>query len=154
MSDSGQSPPASPPDWVRATEHAAWHPRDSAGEVVFRDRMWLLGGWFDSYSEPPRDVWSSADGASWERCTARAPWKHSDLPTSLVFQDRIRMMGGWPNEPARHEHSAYVFRDRLWVAGGMVPPLVNDVWYLDLPTGWPDEEPVASAVGAAVGLAR
>ena len=59
--------------------------------------MWLLGGWFDSFSEPPRDVWSSLDGVGWELSTAQAAWKHSDLPTSLVFGDRIWMMGGWHN---------------------------------------------------------
>ena len=50
-----------PPNWVRVTDHAAWKPRDSCGEAVFRDRMWIMGGWFDSYSEPPRDVWSSPE---------------------------------------------------------------------------------------------
>jgi hypothetical protein len=49
-------------DWVQVTDRAAWQPRDSAGEAVFKDRLWILGGWFDSFSAPPRDVWSSADG--------------------------------------------------------------------------------------------
>lgn len=85
------------PDWVRATEHASWPARDSAGEAVFRERLWLLGGWFNSYSEPPRDVWSSADGVRWELANAQAPWKHSDLPTTLVFDDRLWLLGGWHN---------------------------------------------------------
>ena len=55
--------------------------------VVFKDRMWIMGGWFDSFSEPPRDVWRSADGARWEQVTGAAPWKHSDLPTTLVFRE-------------------------------------------------------------------
>src|SRR4051794_24037661 len=49
-------------DWIRVTDRAGWQPRDSAGEVVFQDRLWILGGWFDSFSAPPRDVWSSPDG--------------------------------------------------------------------------------------------
>jgi hypothetical protein len=85
------------PDWVRVAEHAAWQPRDSSGEVAYRGRLWLFGGWFDSYSAPPRDVWRSADGARWERVAAQAPWHHSDLPTTLVFQDRMWLMGGWHN---------------------------------------------------------
>jgi hypothetical protein len=36
----------------------------------------------------------------------------------------------------RHEHSTFVFQDRLWVAGGMRPPLSNDVWSLHLPVDW------------------
>ena len=83
------------PDWVRATERVTFRARDSSGEVVFHDRMWILGGWLDSYSEPPRDVWSSVDGVRWELVTAKAPWRHADLPTTLVFDERIWIMGGW-----------------------------------------------------------
>ncbi|MCC2669784.1 MAG: Kelch motif protein, partial [Armatimonadetes bacterium] len=28
----------------------------------------------------------------------------------------------------RHEHSTYVFKDRLWVAGGHAAPLSSEVW--------------------------
>jgi hypothetical protein len=85
------------PNWVRVTERAPWQARDSSGELVFGGRMWLFGGWFDSFSPPPRDVWSSADGQNWEQVTAEAPWKHSDLPMTVVFQDRMWIMGGWYN---------------------------------------------------------
>src|SRR6185312_10136951 len=63
-------------DWRQVTSKAGWQPRDSSGEVVFSDQLWILGGWFDSFAAPPRDVWSSTDGASWKRATAEAPWKH------------------------------------------------------------------------------
>lgn len=85
------------PDWVRVSEAAGWQPRDSQGEVVFRDQLWVMGGWFDSFSAPPRDVWSSADGRQWKQVEKSAPWIHSDLPMSLVFKDRMWMMGGWYN---------------------------------------------------------
>jgi hypothetical protein len=92
---SAQNPSA--PDWVRVNEAAAWQPRDSQGEFVFRDQLWIMGGWFDSFSAPPRDVWSSADGRDWKLIEKSAPWLHSDLPMSLVFADRMWMMGGWYN---------------------------------------------------------
>lgn len=57
------------PDWVRVTDKAGWQPRDSSGEVVFQDRLWLLGGWFNSFAAPPRDVWSSSDGKEWNLAT-------------------------------------------------------------------------------------
>jgi len=85
------------PDWVRVTEAAGWQPRDSQGEFVFRDQLWITGGWFNSFEAPPRDVWSSADGREWKLVEKTAPWIHSDLPMSLVFNDRMWMMGGWYN---------------------------------------------------------
>jgi len=30
-------------DWKLETAAAAWRPRDSSGEVVFQDRLWILG---------------------------------------------------------------------------------------------------------------
>ena len=49
-------------DWVKVTADAGWRARDSSGELVYKDKLWLFGGWFDSFQAPPRDVWSSADG--------------------------------------------------------------------------------------------
>jgi hypothetical protein len=134
-------------DWVRATERAGWTPRDSQGELVYRDRLWIFGGWFNSFESPPRDVWSSPDGKSWELVTETAPWKHSDLPMTLVFDDRMWMMGGWSDgrlpshsasnqvwwstdgkhwEPAtrsagwspRIAAGAVVFQGKMWILGG------------------------------------
>src|SRR5579862_3363526 len=76
------------PNWDKVTADAGWQPRDSSGEVVFRDQLWILGGWFDSYTAPPRDVWSSSDGKNWNMVTKEAPWKHSDLPMTVVFKNR------------------------------------------------------------------
>jgi hypothetical protein len=85
------------PDWVRVTADAGWTPRDSQGEVAYKDRLWIFGGWFNSYEAPPRDVWSSGDGKSWKLIEKQAPWKHSDLSMSVVFKDRMWFMGGWYN---------------------------------------------------------
>lgn len=135
------------PDWVQVTPQAPWQARDSQGEVVFKDQLWILGGWFDSFAAPPRDVWSSPDGRSWKLVAREAPWKHSDLPMSLAFADRMWLMGGWYNgrlpgheatsavwsstdgakwtqaTPAaawspRIAAAAVVFQDRMWILGG------------------------------------
>jgi len=81
--------------WVKVTEHAGWKARDSAGEVTYGGKMWLLGGWFNSYGPFPNDVWCSSDGVKWTLATPQAPWVHADLPTSLVFNERMWIMGGW-----------------------------------------------------------
>ena len=85
------------PDWVQVTDKAAWQPRDSSGEVVYKDRLWILGGWFDSFHAPPRDVWSSPDGKNWELVTKEAPFKHSDLGMTVAFADKMWFLGGWYN---------------------------------------------------------
>ena len=90
----GQTPG---PDWVKVTDKAGWQPRDSQGELVYRDRLWVFGGWYNSFEAPPRDVWSSPDGKKWELVEKNAPWKHSDLPMSITFADKMWMMGGWFN---------------------------------------------------------
>lgn len=84
-------------NWTKVTTNAAWKPRDSSGEVVFKDQLWLLGGWFDSFQSPPRDVWSSSDGIDWKLVESEAPWKYSDLPMTIAFGDRMWLMGGWTN---------------------------------------------------------
>src|ERR1700730_12200612 len=73
------------PNWDRVTDAAGWQPRDPQGEVVYKDRLWIFGGWFNSYEAPPRDVWSSPDGNTWNLVTKAAPWLPSDLPMSITF---------------------------------------------------------------------
>lgn len=97
IGNDGNTATASSADWVMESAGAAWQPRDSQGEVVFGNRLWIMGGWFDSYAAPPRDVWSSADGRNWEQVSAAAPWLHSDLAMTTTFGERMWLMGGWTN---------------------------------------------------------
>lgn len=85
------------PNWVKVTERAGWQARDSQGEVVYKDRLWVFGGWFNSFEAPPRDVWSSGNGKTWKLVEKQAPWIHSDLPMTLAFRDKMWLMGGWYN---------------------------------------------------------
>lgn len=149
MTASGQSPA---PNWVKVTDKTKWSPRDSSGEMTFKNQVWLLGGWEDSFKDPPRDVWSSADGKEWKQQTATAPWKHSDLPTTLVFQDQMWIMAGWHGGRLAHASASsavwsstdgiewkqvtpaagwsprlgaagVVFKGKMWILGG------NDKYY-------------------------
>lgn len=140
---------AEPPqvDWKLETPQAEWKARDSSGELVFNNQLWIFGGWHDSYSPPPRDAWSSADGKTWKLVTDNAPWKYSDLPMTLTFKDQMWFMGGWTNGriaghgatsevwsstdgknwkhvtpkaewSPRAAAGAVVFKDRMWILGG------------------------------------
>lgn len=135
-------------DWVLETDSAGWQARDSQGEVVYKDHLWIFGGWFSSHEPAPRDVWKSPDGKNWELVTKEAPWVHSDLPMSIVFKDRMWMMGGWYNGRMEgHESGNQVwssedgetwvqetnaadwspraasaiveFKDKIWILGGI-----------------------------------
>ncbi len=84
-------------NWLQETDSAAWRPRDSQGELVFNNQLWIFGGWFSSDEAPPRDVWNSSDGKDWQLIDTAAPWIHSDLPMTIAFQDKMWLMGGWYN---------------------------------------------------------
>ncbi len=130
-------------NWVQETKEAAWQPRDSQGEFVYKGNLWILGGWFTPQLPNPRDVWKSPDGKNWTRVVEAAPWKHSDLPAAFVFKDKMWMMGGrkLPGSECSNEvwsstdganwdrvgNAAWsprlapgfvVFKDRMWVMGG------------------------------------
>ena len=113
--------------WERTLEHAPWPARIWGSSAVYRERMWITGGF---RSEPTwenlGDVWYSSDGASWRQLKSVETIRHSGHRNApFALRDSI-----W--EP-RHEHSVYAHADALWVAGGMVWPLKNDVWRLSIP---------------------
>lgn len=149
-------------DWRLETEHAAWSNRQLFSLlVVHDDKLWVLGGGITNYHpfRAYRDVWCSEDGKNWKKVTDEAPWPGRVWTTAAVYKNRMWVFGGFRAEPTwnnfndawyssdgatwrefismpnwspRHELSAYVFQDRLWVVGGNAWPLMNDVWYLDI----------------------
>jgi hypothetical protein len=71
----------------------------------------VLGGWSkekDNYG----DVWYSTNGSDWKKLDTKTNWK------------------------ARHEHSAVVMKDKIWLYGGHARPLSSEVWSLKLPDDW------------------
>lgn len=134
--------------WTPETLNAAWKPRDSQIEFVYKNKLWIAGGWFNSYEAPPRDVWSSPDGKHWNLVNKEAPWIHSDLAMSVVFKKKMWVMGGWYNGrleghaasnkvwsskngiqwnietdsaawSPRLAGALIVFRNKLWLLGGI-----------------------------------
>lgn len=98
--------------WTQATAKAPWHERIWFSAVVYKNRMWVLGGWSNKPSVNWNDVWYSADGVHWK-----------ELKTDSVWSKR-------------HEHSAFVLDNKIWVAAGNAWPCTNDVWQLDVPDAW------------------
>src|SRR5262245_26049538 len=88
--------------WVKVTDRAAYAPRDGAGPLVFRNRMWLIGGWNPGDKQHfPRicnnEVWCSADGVEWTQSPTRSSTaistrqptgKGGTPPATLSFRTR------------------------------------------------------------------
>jgi hypothetical protein len=150
--------------WNKVDPEAPWPARDSAGHVVFNDRMWIMGGWTPNRVN---DVWSSDDGVNWTGATPRAPWSDRNLHRVVAFNHKMWLLGGgtdahaladvwasddgenWacvieraPWEP-RASASAVVFDGRMWLIGGHTNTLrdktnthYSDVWSSDDGKRW------------------
>jgi len=88
--------------WEEVSEVSAWAGRWDHALVVFKDKLWVIGGYNpgsregDSYLE---DVWYSADGSGWELATGSAPWLGRRGHAAVVFNDgsgeSIYILGGF-----------------------------------------------------------
>jgi hypothetical protein len=138
--------------WMKITDEADFAPRDGAGALVFRGRLWLLGGWNPrDKAHFPRicnsEVWSSVDGAKWHLENAQAPWEGRHTAGYCVFKDRMLIIGGdanqrhyqsdvWASSDGRSWeriadcvpwgprvlHYTVTFNERIWVMGGQTVP--------------------------------
>ena len=74
---------------------ADWEGRHSAGWIVHRDRMWIVGG-DSNQNHYQNDVWNSADGKTWTLVNKDkpVPWGPRCVHYTVAFQDRIWVMGG------------------------------------------------------------
>ncbi len=98
-------------NWTQVTGAAPWKPRMWFSLVVYRNRMWMFGGWSRATGNF-NDVWYTKDGKNWSELKSDVIWKQ------------------------RHAQSAYVFRDKIWLAGGHAEPLNSEVWSLEIPEDW------------------
>ncbi len=143
-------------EWCYVTENAAFAARDGAGALVFKDKMWLLGGWNpgDKVHFPlicNSEVWSSTDGASWTLENPQAPWEGRHTAGYVMHNDRMWIVGGdcnqghyqndvWSSADGIHWdlandhvpwaprvlHYTLAFDSRIWVMGGQTIPNFAD----------------------------
>jgi hypothetical protein len=116
-------------EWVLVNKAAAFAPRDGAGALTYKGKMWFLGGWNPGDKKNfPRicnnEVWSSADGKAW------------DLVKPNTFLDaKFDAAKDWEG---RHTAGYVVHKDRMWIVGGDVNQghYHNDVWNSDDGKTW------------------
>jgi hypothetical protein len=93
-----------------------WEGRHTAGYVVHRGQMWIVGGDpIQGHYQP--DVWSSGDGRSWQAVArgSAVPWGIRALHYTVSFRDRIWIIGGQTVPP--FAPSEELFFDDVWSSG-------------------------------------
>lgn len=99
--------------WDRITDQLPWAPRALHYTVVFKNRIWVMGGQtMPAFSPSPerfyRDIWCSADGKQWEQVHPVEPYwsPRGMIGGSAVFRGRIWILGGGtydtPTTPVRN----------------------------------------------------
>lgn len=111
-------------DWIKhQSDLPVWAPRGGiGGNLVFRDRIWIVGGFtYDNDVNRRRvfsDIWSSADGNDWKKECYVADWAVADR--GLMYHDLV------------------VFDDKLWIVGGYKRNSgnTNQIWYSEDGVKW------------------
>ncbi len=145
--------------WYCVEDSAPWEARFGQQLVVFHDTIWLFGGSGDD-RRSLNDVWYSTTGDAWLLATASAPWSPRSSPRSFVFDDKLWLTGGffwngsfwdglddvwWTSDgfswtqatdsagwAPRAIHTALVYRDSMWVIGGLGNTRSTDYFYNDV----------------------
>ncbi|KAG1649000.1 Succinate dehydrogenase flavoprotein subunit [Nymphon striatum] len=102
-------------DWVQATPNAAFAPRAYHTSVVYKKRMWVLGGnWGSNTTE---SAWCSKDGITWEKATQQEFLKRHGH-TTTVFDNKMWVING---------HDGYTSKNDIWVLEHFVIKILQDV---------------------------
>ena len=88
-----------------------WEGRHTAGYVVFKDKMWIVGG-DPIQGHYQNDVWNSSNGKDWKRVCDCVPWGPRVLQYTLVHGGKIWIMGGQTLPQFAHEKE--VFYNDVW----------------------------------------
>ena len=141
------------------TASADFSQRDRHSSVVFDNKMWVIGGFFNG--ERKNDIWYSVNGENWTMATASAQFSERTGQATVVFDEKIWLIGGfdgarkndvWYSEdgvnwiqataaadfPPRSSHTAIAFDEKVWIIGGSESDfeLNNDIWYSSNGIDW------------------
>ncbi|MCE5306505.1 MAG: hypothetical protein LLG20_02585 [Acidobacteriales bacterium] len=100
-------------NWRRVSANVPWAPRALHYTVVFRDRIWVIGGqtmpaFAQSQERFYRDIWTTTDGVHWRQVKPQEPYwsARGMVGGAAVHNGRIWILGGGtydtPATPSRH----------------------------------------------------
>jgi len=78
--------------WETLAEKSELPARVFYGATVFRDKIWLVGG-YDGVNYF-NDIWNSEDGVKWKRVVEKAAWSPRLVGTIVRFKNRLWLFGG------------------------------------------------------------
>lgn len=158
-------------NWTRVTANPGFSPRDSFSTVVFRNKIWIIGGLDTNIGQFRKDIWYSEDGRNWFPGNTSLDFLDGrGGQNAVVFDDKIWIMGGsdgsggiagdiWSSDDGiiwtqvtpmaefgpRTDLSSVVFNDRLWIMGGErdlgKTDHLRDVWYSSDGISWQQASP-------------
>ena len=72
-----------------------WEARHTAGYVIHRDKMWIIGGDVNQ-KHYQSDVWNSTEGVKWNLVNPDrpVPWGSRTVQYTVAFRDKIWIIGG------------------------------------------------------------
>lgn len=133
-------------DWELVKEHAEWGQRRSMTTFVFKDKIFLIGGWQkEPWGATLNDIWVSENGIDWKLVKSHAEFSPREGTAFEIFNDKVWVIGGvdyfthqtmndvWYSEDGitwveatssapfskRYDHVLTNFNDKLYLTGGI-----------------------------------
>ena len=79
-------------NWELVTEKAPWQARQYQSVTVFDNKIWVMGGYGDDYTNLA-DAWYSPDGKTWTQ-VQDVPWLGRHAGTAVVHDGSLWLVAG------------------------------------------------------------
>jgi hypothetical protein len=128
--------------WTQAVGSAGFSGRFGFESVVFKGRLWVIGG-SSTNLDYSNDVWYSPDGVSWTKATENPGFSPRRNHQVVEYRGQLWLIGGetgmyeyandiWTSKdgvywtqvdvkqpfPKQANHRATVFKGQIWIVGG------------------------------------
>ncbi|MDC7225594.1 MAG: hypothetical protein PQJ61_02390 [Spirochaetales bacterium] len=108
--------------WTCITEDAPWKGRRGHEVIIFKDEMYLIGGFAVDEDSGIRnyqnDVWKTIDGENWSEVTAEASWparfKHQVVQANHGGTDYLYLLTGMGMNEEGYGQYAVVYYNDVW----------------------------------------